>query len=158
MTATYAEWLAALEHSGIGHLARHSAWVYTGANLLHVLGAALLVGAITTFDAALVLRRDDSAAIVGRTAIPIAAFGVALQIPTGVVLLAPEARALGVNPAFFFKMTFVAVGLLNVAIFHARFGRALRSGVLNPGARALALLSLTAWILVLLAGRMIAYL
>ena len=133
MMATYAEWLAALEHSGIGHLARHSAWVYTGANLLHVLGAALLVGAITTF-------------------------GVALQIPTGVVLLAPEARALGVNPAFFFKMTFVAVGLLNVAIFHARFGRSLRSGVLNPGARALALLSLTAWILVLLAGRMIAYL
>ncbi len=123
-----------------------------------MLGAALLVGAITTFDAALVLRRDDSAAIVGRTAIPIAAFGVALQIPTGVVLLAPEARALGVNPAFFFKMTFVAVGLLNVAIFHARFGRSLRSGVLNPGARALAGLSLTAWILVLLAGRMIAYL
>ena len=85
--------------------------LYTCANLLHVLGAALLVGAIATFDAALVLRRDDSAAIVGRIAIPIAAFGVALQIPTGVVLLAPEARALGVNPAFFFKMTFLAVGL-----------------------------------------------
>jgi hypothetical protein len=34
----------------------------------------------------------------------------------------------------------------------------LRSGVLNPGARALAGLSLIAWILVLLAGRMIAYL
>jgi hypothetical protein len=158
MMAAYSEWLAALEHSGLGHLARHSAWLYTGANLLHVLGAALVVGAIATFDVALALRRYDAAAIVGRVAIPLAACGVALQVPTGVLLLAAEARALGVNPAFFVKMTFLAIGLLNVAIFHARFGRSLRAGALNPGARALAFVSLVAWIMVLLAGRMIAYL
>ncbi len=39
MEATYAEWLHALEHSGLGHVARHSAWTFTIANVLHVIGA-----------------------------------------------------------------------------------------------------------------------
>lgn len=158
MEAAYAEWLAALEHSALGHLARHSPWAYTFANVLHVLGAALLVGAIAVFDATLLARRFADAAAVGRVAIPIAAGGLALQVPTGVLLLAAEARALGQNPAFYAKLVFIALGLLNVALFHARFGTALRRGVLSSGARGLAFVSLAAWVLTLAAGRMIAYL
>ena len=158
MQAVYAEWLAALEQSGLGHLARHSSWLYMAANVLHVLGAALLVGAIAVFDIALLSRRHDLAPGAGRIAIPIAAGGLALQIPTGLVLLAAEARALGQNPAFYAKLVFMSAGLLNVALFHARFGGALRSAVSLPGARVLAMVSLTAWVLVLAAGRMIAYL
>ena len=158
MEATYAEWLAALEHSGLGHLARHSPWAYTVANVLHVLGAALLVGAIAVFDTALLTRRFDDAARVGAIAIPIAAGGLAVQVPTGLLLLAAEARALGQNPAFYAKLVFIGFGLCNVALFHARFGRALRRGAVSPGARGLALVSLSAWVLALVAGRMIAYL
>ena len=158
MDAVYAEWLASLEHSGLGHLARHSPWAYTAANVLHVLGAALLVGAIAVFDATLLARRFEDASGVGRIAIPIAAGGLALQIPTGLLLLAAEARALGQNPAFYAKLAFIALGLLNVALFHARFGRALRTGLLSRGARGLALVSMGAWVLTLVAGRMIAYL
>jgi hypothetical protein len=158
MQAAYAEWLAALEQSGLGQLARQSAWLYMAANVLHVLGAALLVGAIAVFDSALLARRYDLAPSAGRMAIPIAAAGLALQIPTGLVLLSAEARALGQNPAFYAKLVFMSVGLLNVALFHARFSGALRTAAALPGARVLAAVSLTAWILVLAAGRMIAYL
>ena len=158
MEAAYAEWLAALENSALGHLARHSPWAYTAANVLHVLGAALLVGAIAVFDGTLLARRFTDAAAVGRVAIPIAAGGLALQVPTGVLLLAAEARALGQNPAFYAKLVFIAVGLLNVGLFHAWFGSALRRGVLSSGARGLAFVSLGAWVLTLAAGRMIAYL
>jgi hypothetical protein len=56
------------------------------------------------------------------------------------------------------KLAFIALGLINVALFHARFGSALRAGALPPEARAYALVSLLAWIVTLLAGRMIAYL
>lgn len=95
---------------------------------------------------------------VGRYAIPLAAIGLALQIPTGTLLLAVEARALGINPAFYVKIAFIALGLVNVALFHIRFGTALRTGALPPEARAYAIVSLVAWIVTLLAGRMIAYL
>jgi hypothetical protein len=154
----YAEWLAALEQSGLGHAARHSSSLYTFANLAHVLGAALVVGAIATFDGALLLRRFGDAAVVGRVALPIAATAIALQVPTGLVLLAPEARALGVNPAFLAKMGCLAAGIVNIAVFHARFGAALRTGLVPAAARVPAAVSLAAWVLVLLAGRMIAYL
>ena len=158
MPEVYAEWLASLEQSALGHFARHSTWGFTLANLLHVLGAALVVGGIATFDLKLLLERGRGAAEVGRIAIPLAATGLAMQIPTGLVLLAVEARALGTNPAFYAKMGFILVGLVNLAAFHARFGSAMRGGPLPPRARAFGLVSLLAWVLTLLAGRMIAYL
>jgi hypothetical protein len=156
--AFYAEALIALEQSGLGHLARHSAWAFLIANVVHVLGASLLVGAIAVFDGALVIGRYGDAARIGRVAIPIAAAGIALQVPTGLILLAAEASKLGVNPAFYAKMVFLLVGLANVAAFHALFGKSLRAGPIDARARASAFVSLTAWILTLVAGRLIAYL
>jgi hypothetical protein len=154
----YLDLLGALEHSWIGHTARHSAWTFTIANLLHVLGAAFVVGGIAVFDLKVLVEQGRNAWQVGRYAIPIAASGLALQIPTGLILLAAEARALGVNPAFYAKMAFIALGLANVILFHVRLGGVLRKDKLPPDARAYVVVSLVAWIVVLLAGRMIAYL
>jgi len=154
----YLDLLAALEGSWLGHAGRHSAWLYTAANLLHVLGAAFVVGGIAVFDLKVLAERGKHAWQVGRYAIPLAASGLAIQIPTGILLLVVEARALGVNPAFYLKVACIALGLANVTLFHARFGSALRAGALPPEARAYALVSLVAWIVTLLAGRMIAYL
>jgi hypothetical protein len=154
----YLELLSALEASWLGHTARHSPWAFMIANVLHVLGASLLVGSIAVFDVKVLAERGQGAWQVGRYAIPLAAAGLALQLPTGLVLLAAEARALGVNPAFYAKLAFITLGVANVALFHARFGAALRAGVLPEGARVFAAGSLFAWVLTLVAGRMIAYL
>jgi cation transporter-like permease len=154
----YLDLLAALEDSWLGHEGRHSAWLYTASNLLHVLGAAFLVGGIAVFDLKVIVERGKHAWQVGRYAIPLAAAGLALQIPTGIILLAVEARALGINPAFYAKLALILIGLVNVALFHARFSSALHGGTLPQEARAYAVISLAAWILTLLAGRMIAYL
>ena len=154
----YQAGLAALEASWLGHLARHSTWTFTVANLLHVLGAAMVVGGIAVFDLKILAERGRGAWETGRYAIPLAATGLALQVPTGLVLLAAEARALGNNPAFYAKLVFIALGLANVALFHARLGGALRAGTLPPEARFFAITSLGAWTLTLLAGRLIAYL
>jgi hypothetical protein len=123
-----------------------------------VLGAALVVGGIAVFDLKVLTDEGLDAPAVGRVAIPLAATGVALQVPTGLTLLAVEATKLGINPAFYAKMAFLALGLVNVALFHARFGDAMRGEALPPSARAYALVSLVAWVLVLVAGRTIAYL
>jgi hypothetical protein len=158
MPEAYLEALGALEQSGLGHLARHSAWLFTVVNVLHVLGAAFVVGGIGAFDLKLIAERGRGAAEVGRAAIPLAATGLAIQIPTGITLLSVEARALGINPAFYAKMLFIAVGLVNLIVFHLKFGSAMHGGSLPPAARVYGVVSLAAWVLTLIAGRMIAYL
>ena len=149
--------MMALEHSALGHAARSTGWLYPLANLVHVLGAALVVGAIATFDIQ-VLRNLREAPIVSHTTIPVAIAGLFLQVASGVVLLSAEASTLVRNPAFQFKMAMLVFALANVALFHWRFGRALKTGAPLDGARTFAAVSLAKWVLVLLAGRSIAYL
>ena len=149
--------MTALEQSGLGTAARGSAWLYPLANMSHVLGAALLVGAIATFDIQ-VLRRAKNVGVIARAVTPVAAFGLTLQVASGVVLLAADAMPVVVNPAFQFKMAMFALGLINVAIFRWRFGGGLKTETPLDGAAGLATVSLASWVLVLLAGRFIAYL
>ena len=146
----------ALEQSSLGAAARGSAWLYPLANMSHVLGAALLVGAIVTFDIQL-LRRANNVGIIARAVTPVAACGLALQVVSGTVLLAADAMPVVVNPVFQFKMAMFALGLINVAVFRRRFGGGLKAQIPLAGATWPAALSLVSWLLVLLAGRFIAY-
>jgi hypothetical protein len=149
---------AALEHSDLGDAARSTGWLYPLANLVHVLGAALLVGSIATFDVQ-VLRRARDVRAVYAAAIAIAVTGFLLQILSGPVLLSADASAVVRNPAFVFKMAMLVVGVANVVAFHWCFSKAIRKGEpLPPPARVLAAVSLASWVLVLFAGRAIAYL
>ncbi len=147
----------ALEQSSLGAAARGSGWLYPLANVSHVLGAALLVGAIATFDIQ-VLRRAKNVGVIASAVTPVAAFGLALQVASGVVLLAADTMPVVVNPAFQFKMAMFALGLVNIAAFRWRFGGRLRAETPLDGAAGFAALSLASWLLVLLAGRFIAYL
>lgn len=149
--------LLAYEMSALGAAARSSLWLYPVANLLHVLGAALLVGAIATFDLA-VLRRSKAVAAIGPIAVPLAASGLALQLGTGVILLSAEASTMVVNPAFQLKGLALAIGIANLAWFHWRFDGAIAEGLVPDRARRHAAVSLVAWVTVLLAGRGTAYL
>ena len=149
--------MTALENSALGEAARGSGWLYPLANMAHVLGAALLLGAIVTFDIH-VLRRAGGTRILAGAVIPIAAFGLVVQAASGLVLLSADAMPVVVNPAFQFKMAMLALGLLNVALFRWRFGAALKKDTPLDGAYGLAAVSLASWTLVLLAGRFIAYL
>src|ERR1700694_5093667 len=111
---------AAFEHSGLGRAARGAVWLYPLANMLHVLGAAFLVGAIATFDIQ-VLRRASMAGPVARAAIPVAVAGLLLQVASGAVLLSADASTTVRNPAFVFKMAMLLLGLGNLIAFHWRF-------------------------------------
>jgi hypothetical protein len=153
---TIAEAMTALEQSGLGQAARGSGWLYPTANVVHVLGAALLVGGIATFDIS-VLFRMRGAAVMLRAVTPIAAVGLIVQFASGLVLLSADARPVVANPAFQFKMAMLVIGLVNIAVFRWRFAGALTKDAPLDGAFALAAVSLASWVLVLLAGRFIAY-
>jgi hypothetical protein len=126
------------------------------ANLAHVLGAALLVGAIATFDVQL-LRGAPHPRTTYRAAMPVAAIGLALQVLSGIVLLAADAMPVMGNAAFQFKMAMFALGLVNVAAFYWRYGGALKADAPLDRGVGFAAVSLASWVLVLLAGRATAY-
>ena len=147
--------LAALQASPLGATLRGSLWLYPLVETLHVLGLALLVGAIVTFDLG-ILRAPvtlDLAAWQRRT-LPVARFGFALAVPMGLLLFVTEATAYARNPLFLTKLALILAALINLALFH----RAARATVApTPTLRTLAALSLGLWILVLACGRLIAY-
>lgn len=152
----YEDALALIEASGLARQARASTWLYPAANLAHVLGAALLVGAIAVFDVLLLRRRFADAAAAARAALPLAAIGIVLLLASGAVLFSAEATAVGRNPVFLVKLALIAAGLINLTLYHALSPHR-DAGGFPPGARLHAGVSLAVWVSVLLAGRSIAY-
>lgn len=154
------DWLVALEHSGIGEAMRHSLWLYPAANVLHVLAAGVLIGAILGFDLRLLgVGGRVPVAPLASLLVPMAAVGVMLALPTGFLLFTADATAVAANPVFPVKLSLIALGLANVAAFHAGALRGIEGwGSRVPvAARLAAVVSLATWLGTAAAGRLIAY-
>lgn len=154
---TLAHLAAAIEATGFVHALKFSPLCYSLANTAHVLGVALLVGAILPLDLRLLgvwrgVGREDLA----RVLVPIAAAGLLLAISAGLVLFSVRAgHYLGVT-IFYWKLCLVVLGATLALLFHARAGFWLeratdRQAALHGTA------SLCCWVGALVAGRMIAY-
>lgn len=146
------EILLAIEQSAFGQAAKSGLWLYPIANVAHVLGACLLVGAIVVYDALVIARRGEQARAIANIALPVAIAGLALLTASAPVLFAADATALAYNTAFLAKMALVAAAAMNVALVYAR-------GANAPSQSALvhAIASAILWIAIVIAGRAIAY-
>lgn len=148
-------WAALIEQSGVGHALRNSLWLFPAAETLHILGFALLVGAIVTFDARVVTAGPAfERARWERAVLPVARFGFLLAVPMGLLLFTTEATAYSRNPAFRLKLVMIVLAIANIALFH-RLGR--REPGVSTSLRLTAGLSLGLWTLTLICGRLIAY-
>jgi hypothetical protein len=146
---------AAIEASGVASFLRRSRWTYPGVNAAHVLGVALLVGAVVPMDLRLIglWRADMPLRQVLRLLRPVAATGAALALATGTLLFTVQARDYLAQPLFFAKMALVALGLGHALWWGGALGDA------RPGPRRLAgALSLALWLSALVCGRMLGYL
>ena len=155
--ADVAAWL---EASLLSRTLRSGPWLYPLVNLAHVLGIALLVGAIAVLDLRLVgFWPGLPIAALARATVPVAGAGLALALATGPALLVVRATEYVANPFLWAKFGAVAVGIANLAALHG--SAAWRGGGgTGPGRRRLALaggVSLAAWFIAVSAGRMIAY-
>jgi len=156
--------MAWLQASALGHVMRESGpWAYPLVNLAHILGVALLFGAIVILDLRLlgIWRRTPLAALAD-AAVPVATVGFLLAALSGAGLLATKATEYIGNPFLYIKFCAIGVGLLNVAAlnllpaWHARRARdpsplERRQLAWAGGA------SLACWLSAVAAGRMIAY-
>lgn len=125
-------------------------------NTLHVLGIALLVGAIVVLDLRLLgLWRSAPVAALARPAISVAATGLVIAALSGAALFTVQAGEYLGNPFFAVKFAAILLGLLNIAAL--RFAGDWRDDGPSRWRPWAGLISLLAWLTALTAGRLIAY-
>lgn len=151
-------WPAVLEATTLATALRESVWVYPLVNSAHILGVALLVGAIVPLDLRLLgAWREIPLAPLWRVLTRMAAVGLAVAIMAGVLLFVSRAVDYVESALFLSKMSLVAVGLANVAILY-------RFAPVGPPAdrpsmrvRVAAGVSLGVWPAVAVLGRLVGY-
>ena len=158
------ELFARLEGSALGHFMRESGpWTYAVVNLGHILGIALLFGAVVMLDLRLLgLWRRIPLATIAQAATPLALVGFGIAATSGLGLLATKATEYIGNPFLSVKFSAIGVGVINALALN--FSPAWRArGTRELSGRELRVLawmggtSLVCWLTAISAGRMIGY-
>jgi len=139
----------------------HTHWAWPICETLHFFGLSLLIGAIGTFDLRLIgIGKKIPIAALHRV-IPWGIGGYVLNMATGAMFLMAEPDQYIYNPSFHFKILFMMVAGLNVLAFYSVVFwkvRALPPGVSTPlGAKLIGAMSLSMWIGVIIAGRLLTF-
>ncbi|MCG8545782.1 MAG: hypothetical protein MJE12_16395 [Alphaproteobacteria bacterium] len=149
--------LTAFARSDVAAALRFSRWGYAAVNTAHVLGIALLVGAIVPFELRLIgFWRSVSRATLVRVLAPVAVTGLLLAVTTGLLLFSIRAPQYASNPFFLTKLILIALGAGVAAALHFVHGFRLES-LSRARSVSVGVLSLTCWVGALIAGRLIAF-
>jgi uncharacterized membrane protein len=149
-------WLQALQASGPAGALRNSRWVYPLVNAGHIVGIALLFGAIVPLDLRLLgLWRAVPLAAIARIVVPVSIAGFLLAAGAGLLLFS-------VNPLKYAGMSLflLKMGLITAALFNALLLRRTEGWSEEEPAqriRLAAAASLALWLGIIICGRMLAY-
>jgi hypothetical protein len=141
-------------------LLQRNGTAYLLVNASHILGLALLIGAILPLDLRLLgLFRSVPVAALAPVLSRMAGIGLGLALFTGAWLFTVRPVEYARNAAFLWKLGLLALALANIALQHrsAAYTRAL-AGEITAAVRWRSAVSLTLWVAVLLAGRWIGFL
>lgn len=148
---------AALEGTALAQALRVSRWGYAAVNGAHILGIALLVGAVVPLDLRLLgLWRSVPRQTMVRVLVPVAAAGLVLAVAMGLLLFSVRAREYAGVGFLQVKLVLVAVGALTAVALHWRHGFLLESAS-DRRLAGHALVSLACWLGALACGRLIAF-
>lgn len=153
---------SALHATALSRELRASIWLYPLVNTGHVVGIALLFGAIVPLDLRLLgcFRRVPLEHLAG-TLVPVAIYGLLLAAATGSLLFATQPRDYVAEPLFGLKIVLLT-GAVGNALLLRRSSKWTLAGV-EPGAqvrpawRIAAAASILLWLAVITAGRLIGY-
>jgi hypothetical protein len=141
---------------------RQAMWLYPIANVLHVLAVVAMVGSILAFDLRLMgAAKSLPVAGLARLLLPISAVGFVVAAVTGALMFSADATAVWNNPVFVYKLALIALGLVNIAVFHFGVWRSAEHWPTDTPAPlpavAGAAVSIMAWATTATLGRLIAY-
>ena len=147
--------LDALVASAPAQWLRFSRWGYAAVNTTHVLGIALLVGAILPLDLRLLgFWRAVALETVARVLVPVAATGLLLAITTGAFLFITRADEYASIDLFLVKVALIATGAVHALSLH--LGCGLRNAS-RARLRAAGAASHSSWVAALVCGRLLAF-
>lgn len=147
-------WLAALPAA---EFLRSNAWAYPLAEVVHLVGLALLVGSVFVVDLRLMgAGRALPLHTLMRFVLPWTLASLLLIVPSGLLLFLAHAPELAANPAFRIKLALLMLAALNAWFFHRAFNVEADAKSIARGRHA-AWISLTLWLSIIVAGRLIAY-
>jgi hypothetical protein len=155
-------WAMALHASGLSQALRASIWLYPLVNTAHLVGIALLFGAIVPLDLRLMgCWKSVPLHHLARVAVPVAMAGLLLAAGTGSLLFATRPLDYLQEPLFGLKMALLAAAVLN-ALLLRRSPRWQLLGVADgapwrPAWAVAGAVSVALWLGVITAGRLIGY-
>ncbi len=136
-------------------------WGWPTAESIHFLGLTMLIGTVGMFDLRLMgVGRSISPRALHRL-IPFGVSGFILNILTGLCFLSAAPDQYIYNPAFRWKAIFIFTAGLNILLFYtSMFRKVSRLGPNEPiplGARLVGGVSLSLWMGVITAGRLLTF-
>src|ERR671919_220445 len=107
----------ALQETDLATALRQSFWVYPIVNAGHIVGLALLFGAIVPLDLRLLgLWPRVPLAAMSRILLPVTLAGLALAVPTGVLLFSVRATEYIATPLLWIKFSLIACAIANALL------------------------------------------
>jgi hypothetical protein len=111
------EFASALQSTGLATALRQSYWVYPIVNAGHIVGLALLFGAIVPLDLRLLgVWRTMPLAVMSRILLPVALAGLALAVPTGLLLFSVRATEYVATPLLWIKFALIGCAIANALL------------------------------------------
>ena len=154
----FLRWIASLSFSV--WMGSDSLWAFPTFLYLHTLGMSILAGSAAIISFALLGLWPTTAPLKPLERFySLLWFGFGLQAVTGSALFMKDAVSYGRNPDFYVKLAFVFVGVALMVIMRKRVFHdpQLDSGPVPRHAKTLAWASLLCWFIVIVSGRLIAY-
>jgi hypothetical protein len=154
------EWL---EATSLGVLVRESPWGFPILVAFHIMGIMLSVGTLVWFDLRLlgISMTGVKASRMYRRLMPWMFTGFAVMFITGFMLLAGFATAAYDNVYFRVKVLAMVLAAVNALVYHRFTERRIIQWDDVPGpptaARMAGLVSISVWMTVIIAGRMMSY-
>ena len=139
----------------------NSSWGWPTIESLHFIGLSLLIGTVGLFDLRMIgLAKGIPMSALHRL-VPWGIAGYGLNVRTGFMFVSTAPDQYLFNPAFQTKLALMAIAGINVLFFYRfQFDRVKRAGAeasAQRGAKIAAAVSLSCWIGVIVAGRLITY-
>src|SRR5262249_22001387 len=139
----------------------HTAWGWPIAESLHFLWLSVLIGTIRLFDLRLLGLGQRIPIAAMHRLIPWGVAGFGINAVSGLAFLLAEPDQYVYNSSFHFKVLFIATAGVNALTFYLTTYRNVTvSGapvVAPPAAKAMAAVSLSLWIGVIIAGRVLTF-
>ena len=147
----------ALEQTWIGQAIKESLWYFPAIEAVHLLGLAMLGGAILVVDLRMLGLglRGQPVAGVARSAQPWLVAAIVIMLASGIPLFLSEAIKCYYNFSFWVKMVALAIGLAFTFTIRNRVALSGSASVLTY--RLVAGFSLAVWFVVAAAGRWIGF-